>query len=157
MPLRSQSCSDITPPNNWPIENHIKEALKTKLFLLTGATLSLTITMVIEIIHCGVVLMVTKIGWPLIFCAAGTQRLVSHRLFAVVGDSRRCYLLEYRKKGMVTFCLSHSYANLLWFSCIGTSRNYNQSKFSLICAVFCSVLISALEGPHFPNVKNTAI
>ena len=55
-PPFSAMFKEMTPPNNWPIENSIKMASEKKLFLIVLAT-----AMVIEDIHWSVVLMV-KMG-----------------------------------------------------------------------------------------------
>ncbi len=54
-------------------------------------------------------------------------------------------LLVTLKDCIVIFCLNHLSANLLWFSWIRTSHNYNQSKCNPILSIFCSILISALD------------
>ena len=72
-------------------------------------------------------------------------------------DSWKCITWHntVREKSMVNFHFNHLSATLLWISWIITSHNYNQCKFSLICAIFCSILISQLDGSLFSYVKNT--
>ncbi len=68
---------DITPPNNCPMESHIKMTFEKRLFLLTGATQFLATAMVVEIIHWPVVLMVRKGMFRI-----GDWRICTHELHA---------------------------------------------------------------------------
>ncbi len=106
--------------------------------------------MVIEIIHCPVVLMV-KMGMltvNILCCRTlkNTTPWADVQEWDIISNITNHYT---GRKHVVNFCFNHLSINLLWFTLMITSQNYNQSKFNLICAVFCSVLISTLEGPLF--------